>query len=91
MDEITNSRFHARSIFENKISFTYMETFRNIESKNSLYIAIEINRLSLNSEGAFRTTIHSLIPQARNRASTEKTNTNKNFTFLQENIPKSYC
>lgn len=48
-----------------------METFKNIDNKNSLYIAIEMNLLSLNSDGAFRTTIHSLMPHAKNNASTE--------------------
>lgn len=48
-----------------------MDTFTNIDNKNSLYIAIDMNRLSLNSDGAFRTTIHKRIPHAKNNASTE--------------------
>ena len=34
-------------------------------------MAMEMKRLSLNSDGAFRTTIHSRIPQTRNITSTE--------------------
>jgi len=35
-------------------------------------MAIDINRLSLNSDGAFRTTIQRRIPQTRNNTSTKK-------------------
>lgn len=35
-------------------------------------MVIEINRLSLNSEGAFLTIIHKRIPQSRNKNSTRK-------------------
>lgn len=35
---------------------------RKTESRNSLYMAMEINLLSLNSDGAFLTTMHNLIP-----------------------------
>lgn len=45
-----------------RINGTYMDIFRNKESKNSLYIAQLMNLLSLNSDGAFLTTKHSLIP-----------------------------
>lgn len=34
-------------------------------------MAMEMNRLSLNSDGAFRTTMQSRIPQTRNTTSTE--------------------
>lgn len=50
---------------------TYIETFRKQVSKNSLYIAMDINRLSLNSDGALRTIIHRRTPQPKNRTSTE--------------------
>lgn len=33
---------------------------------------MDMKRLSLNSDGAFRTTIHNRIPHAKNKASTEK-------------------
>lgn len=49
-----------------------METFKKQVSKNSLYIAIDMNRLSLNSDGAFLTTIQSLTPKASPNTSTVK-------------------
>lgn len=61
---------------------TYIDTLRNTESRNSLYIAIEMKRLSLNSEGAFLTTMQSRIPQTRNSTSTE----NKQITLDILNI-----
>lgn len=51
---------------------TYIETFRKHVSRNSLYMAIEINRLSLNSDGALRTIIQRRTPQARNNTSTRE-------------------
>lgn len=41
-------------------------------------MAIDMNRLSLNSDGAFRTTMHSRIPQTRNNTSTKNKHKNKN-------------
>lgn len=38
-------------------------------------MAIDMNRLSLNSDGAFRTTMHNRIPQTRNNTSTKKQKT----------------
>lgn len=44
---------------------------------NSLYIAIEMNRLSLKAEGVFRTITHNRIPQIKKTTSTKnKNNTN---------------
>lgn len=60
-----------------------MEILRKSDRRNSLYMAMEIKRLSLNSEGAFLTTIHSLIPQIRKITSTEiKQEKNVNITNL---------
>lgn len=56
---------------------TYIDTLRNTDMINSLYIAMEMNRLSLNADGVFRTITHSRIPQIKNTTSTEK-NKNKN-------------
>lgn len=39
--------------------------------KNSLYIAMEMNLLSLNSDGALRTIMHKRTPHARNSTSTK--------------------
>lgn len=52
-------------------AITYMETFRKQVIRNSLYIAMDIYLLSLNSDGAFRTIMQRRTPQARNPTSTE--------------------
>lgn len=49
-----------------------METLRNTDMINSLYMAIEINRLSLKADGVFRTITHNRIPQIKNKTSTKK-------------------
>lgn len=41
---------------------------------NSLYIAIEMNRLSLKAEGVFRTITHNRIPQIKKTTSTKNKN-----------------
>lgn len=41
-------------------------------------MAIDMNRLSLNSDGAFRTTMHNRMPQTRNNTSTRKKNKQTN-------------
>lgn len=48
-----------------------METLRNTDMINSLYMAIEINRLSLKADGVFRTITHNRIPQIKNKTSTK--------------------
>jgi len=55
-----------------------METLRNTDMINSLYMAIEINRLSLKTDGVFRPITHNRIPQIKNKTSTENEKTLKN-------------
>lgn len=52
--------------------YTYIDTLRNTDMINSLYIAIEMNLLSLKADGVFRTITHSRIPQIKNTTSTKK-------------------
>lgn len=49
--------------------YTYMDTFKKRDKRVSLYIAQLMKRDSLNSDGAFLTIIHKLIPHRRNSSS----------------------
>jgi len=64
-----------------KLCNTYIETLRNTDMINSLYMAIEINRLSLKADGVFRTITHNRIPQIKNKTSTKKDKTFKTYTI----------
>jgi len=61
---------------------TYMETLRNTDMINSLYMAIEINRLSLKADGVFRTITHNRIPQIKNKTSTKNEKTLKKTCYI---------
>jgi len=61
----------TRNLICDKLCNTYMETLRNTDMINSLYMAIEINRLSLKADGVFRTITHNRIPQIKNKTSTK--------------------
>ncbi len=51
---------------------TYKVRFKNNDNVNSLYIAIDMNLVSLYWVGALRVIMHKRIPQLRNNASTVK-------------------
>lgn len=71
---------------------TYMDTLRKQVRKNSLQIAMEINRLSLNSDGAFRTMIHKRTPQAKNNTSTVNTLKIGEINSITERVTnKKWC